>query len=184
MAQALRSPPGGAQIRILAAEAALRRTLDILRENDARDAKEDPKRVLSPDAHALRMKLLHKHAKRVLRARLQSLKERIADLRGSGAAPESLRAAHLKEERKRTIEGGESAILIELGVPVAHCVSSVRQARAVIALDKAVCKECGASLVSFDPKEHGIETVQLGCSSCGGMFDLDVFIGPSGSLPL
>jgi len=42
-------------------------------------------------------------------------------------------------------------------------------------LSKAVCSHCGAKLLFLDKHDHAIESDQLACSSCGGMFDFATF---------
>src|SRR5205823_5059246 len=92
-------------------------------------------------------------------------------------APGEIRAPFvtMTEERRRLLEGGEDAILVQYGLSLdvinAASIAHARQAK----IANASCDACGEQLVSFDPDEHGIEREQLGCTSCGAMFEPDLF---------
>lgn len=51
--------------------------------------------------------------------------------------------------------------------------------RAFEAIAKAACSSCGARLDYLDPRIHDIETKQLVCKPCGGLYELATFLPTS-----
>ncbi|HEU0031552.1 MAG TPA: hypothetical protein VFQ53_13025 [Kofleriaceae bacterium] len=48
-----------------------------------------------------------------------------------------------------------------------------------VAIGKAKCTACDAALQYLDPRIHDIETPQLACGTCGGLYELATFTRPS-----